>query len=128
MMMIYLHNYGEVLINYKMNTVIPAEVGLNGFRPKFVHWSEHPDRNEDWAKEERQRIGEERFRREHECEFIAFDETLINGIKLITLQGTQPWLNMDKCVGTQKYKKATHIWYSDPKFRYRRRLCGYTSV
>ena len=58
--------------------------------PKFVHWSNNPDRNEDWAKEERQRIGEERFRREHECEFIAFDETLINGIKLITLQGTQP--------------------------------------
>ena len=28
----------------------PAEVGLNGFRPKFVHWSQHPDRNDEWAK------------------------------------------------------------------------------
>ena len=29
----------------------PAEIGLNGFRPYFVHWSQHPERDEKWAKE-----------------------------------------------------------------------------
>ena len=75
----------------------PADVGLNGFRPKFVHWSQHPERNDEWAKEERQRIGEERFRREHECEFIAFDETLIDiynrqiGKNIIRYKYRVPW-------------------------------------
>ena len=84
----------------------PAEVGLNGFRPKFVHWSQHPDRDDEWAKEERQRIGEERFRREHECEFIASDETLIDGIKLITLQGTQPLVKHGQVRWYQKVQKG----------------------
>jgi hypothetical protein len=30
-------------------------------------WSEHPDRDQKWADEERSKIGEERFRREHLC-------------------------------------------------------------
>ena len=106
----------------------PAEVGLNGFRPKFVHWSQHPDRDEVWAKEERQRIGEERFRREHECEFIAFDETLIDGIKLITLQGTQPLVKHGQVRWYQKVQKGNTYMVSGSKFGYRRRLCGYTSV
>jgi len=41
--------------------------GKNGFFPFKAHWSEHPERDEAWANVERSRIGEERFRREHEC-------------------------------------------------------------
>ena len=37
-------------------------------------WSEHPDRDETWASEEHSRVGEERFRREHEC--IAGDSVI----------------------------------------------------
>ena len=59
-----------------------TEVGINGFRPYLAKWDQHPDRNQTWADNERAKIGEERFRREHECEFIAFDETLINSIHL----------------------------------------------
>jgi len=44
-----------------------SEVGVNGFHPFKAHWSEHPERDEAWANAERSRIGEERFRREHEC-------------------------------------------------------------
>jgi hypothetical protein len=43
------------------------DLGKNGFHPYKAHWSDHPDRDEKWANEERARIGEERFRREHEC-------------------------------------------------------------
>ena len=45
------------------------------------------------------RIGEERFRREYGCEFLVYDETLINSIKLASLEGIDPMMNMDKHVG-----------------------------
>ena len=69
-------------------------VGRNGFFPFKAHWSEHPDRDEKWKSEEMGRIGEERFRREHECEFLIFDETLINSITLAGMDGIEPVLKM----------------------------------
>ena len=36
------------------------------------------------------RIGEEKFRREYNCEFLVFDETLIHSIKLSELVGREP--------------------------------------
>ena len=65
-------------------------LGKNGFAAFKASWREHPERTEEWAREERARIGEERFRREHDCEFIIYDETLISPIKLVDLQGTDP--------------------------------------
>ena len=66
------------------------EVGINGFFPYTCKWSEHPDRDEKWAQLERGRIGEERFRREYNCEFLIYDETLINSIKLSEMEGIEP--------------------------------------
>jgi hypothetical protein len=67
-----------------------TDVGSNGFKAFRVNWQEHPDRDELWAKAERSRIGEERFRREHECEFIIYDETLIDSLKLVDMKGIDP--------------------------------------
>ena len=66
------------------------KTGRNGFASIKYIWSDHPDRNEEWAETERIKIGEERFLREHECEFITADETLINSIRLQTLTGQDP--------------------------------------
>ena len=71
-----------------------TEVGRNGFAPYLAIWDEHPDRDETWANAERSRVGEERFRREHQCEFLVFDETLINSISLSNLEGTDPVMKM----------------------------------
>jgi hypothetical protein len=65
-------------------------VGKNGFAAFKASWREHPERTEQWAKEERSRIGEERFRREHDCEFLIYDETLIKPIKLADMEGIEP--------------------------------------
>ena len=65
-------------------------VGKNGFAAFKASWREHPERTEEWAKEERARIGEERFRREHDCEFLIYDETLIKATKLADLEGIDP--------------------------------------
>jgi hypothetical protein len=65
-------------------------LGVNGFKGYQASWHEHPDRDEQWKNEEIGRIGEERFRREHGCEFLIFDETLINSITLSELQAKDP--------------------------------------
>jgi hypothetical protein len=67
-----------------------TELGQNGFRGYQANWWEHPDRDEQWKAEEIGRIGEERFRREHGCEFLIYDETLINATTLIELAGIDP--------------------------------------
>lgn len=79
-------------------------VGKNGFSPFKAHWREHPERDDKWAEEERAKIGEERFRREHELEFIIDEETLINSLKLSELEGVEPL-----------YKSGQVRWYKKPK-------------
>jgi len=92
-----------------------TEVGINGFYAFTAHWSEHPDRDDQWAAEEKSRIGEERFRREHECEFLIFDETLINSVRLAELEGLEPSKRMGQ---TRWYKdcnpKMTYVVSMDP--------------
>jgi len=90
-------------------------LGTNGFFSYYAHWSEHPDRDEEWARVERAKIGEERFRREFNCEFLIFDETLINAVKLTELQGAEPLLTIGQ---TRWYKDAdpncTYLVSLDP--------------
>jgi hypothetical protein len=80
------------------------EVGVNGFFPYTCSWSEHPDRDDAWATLERGRIGEERFRREYNCEFLVYDETLINSIHLAGMEGKNPIMNMGQ---TRWYKEPS---------------------
>lgn len=54
-------------------------VGINGFKGYYADWTAHPDRDEAWARQERGKIGDERFQREHEC---------VSAKSLITLQTT----------------------------------------
>jgi hypothetical protein len=92
-----------------------TEVGKNGFFPFKAHWSEHPERDEEWAEVERSRIGEERFRREHECEFLVFDETLISSIKLAGIEGREPIMKMGQCRWYKKINpKHTYLVALDP--------------
>ena len=76
-------------------------LGINGFSAFQAFWYEHPDRDDEWKKEELGRIGEERFRREYNCEFLVFDETLISSIFLSELNGVEP-----------KEKLGQVRWYS----------------
>jgi len=82
----------------------PDGTGTNGFYAYQADWTEHPDRDEKWAEEERAAIGDERFRREHENQFLIFDETLIAATTLIDMEGTEP-------INTTGQVR----WYADPK-------------
>ena len=85
------------------------DVGVNGFFPFTCKWDEHPDRDDAWAVAERSRIGEERFRREYNCEFLIYDETLVSSICLAGMEGKSPIMNMGQ---TRWYKQPNkeHIY------------------
>jgi hypothetical protein len=82
----------------------PTEVGHNGFKAYRAFWNEHPDRDENWARQQRAALGVDRFRREMDCEFIIADETLIAPAKLFDLQGREPI-----------YKTGEVRWYKKPE-------------
>ena len=64
--------------------------GKNGFFPFKSTWRDHPDRNEAWADEFRNSLGEEKFKREFEGEFISRDETLVSSMTLRNLVSYKP--------------------------------------
>jgi hypothetical protein len=82
----------------------PTELGKNGFSAFKAHWREHPDRDDKWADEERSKIGDERFRREHELEFIIDEETLISSLKLAAMYSRDP-----------EYKMGQVRWFKRPR-------------
>ena len=67
-----------------------TKLGKNGFKSYMAKWNRHPDRDQAWADRERASIGIERFMREHECEPIIFEETLISATYLAKLSGRDP--------------------------------------
>jgi hypothetical protein len=73
---------------------IPGGVGINGFYGFTASYSEVPGRDEAWAVKESAKIGADRFRREYGCEFLTADETLINAVTLLKMQGVEPIFKM----------------------------------
>lgn len=55
-----------------------------------VLWKEVPGRTEEWGINEMNRIGEQRFRQEYECEFIGSAITLVDFKVLQRLKPTKP--------------------------------------
>ena len=91
------------------------ELGLNGFHSFTVQWDEHPDRDDEWREAEMGRIGEERFRREYQCEFLVYDETLINSMTLATMEASKVVVNMGQTRWYDKIKPdATYVVGLDP--------------
>ena len=86
---------------------LPGGLGQNDFHAFKALWDLHPDRDEEWASQERNRIGDERFRREMNCEPITFDETLINAVKLVELDGIEPVEKQGQVRWFKKPKKGS---------------------
>ena len=81
-----------------------TKLGINGFAGYIATWERHPDRTEVWAHEEMSRVGEERFKREHLCEPIIYDETLIDSLKLMQLESSDPIIKQGQ---VRWFKKPT---------------------
>ena len=92
-----------------------TDVGINGFKPYKALWHQHPDRDKAWAVEVEARVGKERFLREHECQFIAYDETLVNSLKLSGIKGKEPILRTGQVRWYESInKESTYVVGLDP--------------
>lgn len=90
-------------------------VGSNGFFPIKILWKEHPDRDEAWAQEQRNKIGDIKFSREFDCEFLQGDETLIDPLALKNLKGIDPIETINNVRWYEKIKpNRTYIIGLDP--------------
>jgi hypothetical protein len=74
----------------------PDQVGVNGFASFKAVWDQHPDRDQEWAAKERAKIGQEKFAREYELQFLTADETLIDSQVLSRLTHTEPTFKMQE--------------------------------
>lgn len=93
----------------------PDGLGENGFKGFKFTWRDHPDRNDEWAKDYRASLGEDKFRREFEAEFITEDETLINNLTLAGLQGQDELFKIDEIRWYQEpVANATYVATLDP--------------
>ena len=64
-----------------------AELKKNSFNVLDLHWREHPEYTDEWAKENRPIIGERMWAQEYECEFLGTGDTFIDGNTLKRLKG-----------------------------------------
>ena len=65
-----------------------AETNVNGFVPVRVHYWDHPDRDEEWAKKQRELLGDLKYSQEIECSFLGSSSTLINSDALARLSAS----------------------------------------
>lgn len=97
---------------------IEGGVGRNGFKGIRVSWEKNPNRDEEWAKKERYKVGESMFLREHCCEFVTYQETLIDAVKLRRVKEimVKPHIGTSENVRWFKKPKAgmTYLFSLDP--------------
>ena len=67
-------------------------LGINDFKAFEIDWKQvpRPETLDEFERKMRAQIGEDRWLREFECQFISFEETLINGVFLKDLKGKDP--------------------------------------
>ena len=73
---------------YKLWT--DAEEKLNDYSPISVHWSQVPDRDEEWKEKTIRNTSERQFQQEFECSFLGSSNTLISTEKLMAMPFKQP--------------------------------------
>lgn len=70
----------------------PDGLGINDFKGFTIGWKEvpRPETFDEFERKMKAQLGEERWLREFECQFISFEETLINSVFLKDLKGIEP--------------------------------------
>ena len=59
-----------------------AEEGLNDFNFMRLHWTVHPDRADDWRKEQDKLLGPSMAAQECDCDFITSGQSVVDGLIL----------------------------------------------
>jgi len=57
---------------------VEAENGTNGFHTNRLHWTVHPERNQDWRDEQTRILGIKGAAQECDCDFVSSGDTVID--------------------------------------------------
>jgi Terminase large subunit, T4likevirus-type, N-terminal/Terminase RNaseH-like domain len=79
-----------------------ALTGVNEFKAVDVHYSEHPDRNQEWADKQKSLLGELKFNQEVLCSFLGSSATLIDADTIARMFGKPTIFSKD---GLDIYEK-----------------------
>jgi hypothetical protein len=75
--------------NWFHKTWVDAEEGRGMFNPIKLHWTVHPDRTEDWRKEQDTLLGPSSAAQECDCDFLTSGTGVIDAIILEKLRKEQ---------------------------------------
>ena len=65
--------------NFFHKTWVAAEENRNKFNTIRLHWSLHPERDQDWRNEQEQLLGSKMAAQECDCDFVSSGNTVIDG-------------------------------------------------
>ena len=63
--------------NFFHKTWVGSEEGTNGFNTIRLHWSVHPERNQDWRDEQETLLGPKGAAQECDCDFVSSGDSVI---------------------------------------------------
>ena len=75
--------------NWFHKTWVDAEEGRGMFNPIKLHWTVHPDRDEDWRKEQDTLLGPSGAAQECDCDFLTSGTGVIDAVLLEKLRKEQ---------------------------------------
>jgi len=75
--------------NFFHKTWEKAEEGTNSFNTIRLHWSVHPERNQDWRNEQDELLGPKLASQECDCDFISSGNSVVDGSLLEWFKDSQ---------------------------------------
>lgn len=83
----------------------------NDFKNVEIHWTQVPGRDQAWREQEIRNLGsEDKFRTEHECDFIGSTNTLISANKLKTMVFRNPIYKNNEGLKVYEKPKEKHSY------------------
>ena len=82
--------------NWFHRTWMDAEDRLNDFNFIKLHWTIHPDRGDEWRKEQDSLLGPSLAAQECDCDFITSGQSVVDGLILEEYRNTQVKEPMEK--------------------------------
>ena len=91
--------------NWFHQTWADAEADINGFHTIKLHWTVHPERDQEWRDQQTQLLGERGAAQECDCDFISSGHTVVDGSILMEYEN-----RCEEPIERRGYDGAYWIW------------------
>lgn len=93
---------------------IESEDGLNNFVHTKLHWSEHPDRDQEWFENETKNMTKNEIKQEYLCDFLGSGATVLDSDDIEMFQN-----NIREPISKEGFERSYWIWkYYQPDKNY----------